>query len=121
MKLLADTHISPDTVAFLIGLGYDAVRINDVLPADASDSRIIAAARRQRRVILTQDLDFSKLLASSGAEQPSVISLRLSSSRVGAVNSVLAKVLPLIEGDVDKGAIVAVSGGTVRVRPLPIR
>lgn len=45
MRLLADTHISPKTVAFLRSLGHDAVRVNDVLPANTPDSDVIALTR----------------------------------------------------------------------------
>jgi predicted nuclease of predicted toxin-antitoxin system len=60
MKLFADLHISPLTVTFLRSLGHDVVRVTDVLPANASDEEIVEQARRDSRIILTQDLDFSR-------------------------------------------------------------
>lgn len=45
MKLLADLHISPRTVAFLRSLGHEAVRVDGILPKTASDEEIVAAAR----------------------------------------------------------------------------
>jgi predicted nuclease of predicted toxin-antitoxin system len=59
MSLLADLHISPQTVAFLELLGHDVVRVSDVLKIHATDEQIIEEARRDFRIILTQDLDFS--------------------------------------------------------------
>ena len=89
-------------------------------PPTASDHEIVAEAVRDHRVILTQDLDFTAIVALSGLNVPSVISLRLSSSRVESVNDRLREILPVIEGDVDHGAIVAVGGSRIRTRQLPI-
>jgi len=120
MRLLADAHISARTVQFLRSQGHDVIPVSERLPPNATDGKILASARQHNRVILTQDLDFSELLALSGASRPSVISLRLSSSKIELVNSVPAKVLPQIASDVEKGAIVSVGDRTARVRLLPI-
>ena len=56
MKLLADLHISPRTVAFLRSLGHEAVRVDGILPKTASDEEIVAAARDSGRTVLTEDL-----------------------------------------------------------------
>ena len=121
MKLLADVHISPRTVRFLRDLGHDVVRSDEVLPANAADEEIIARAARETRVVLTQDLDFSAFIALRGAAGPSVISLRLSSSRVEHVNAALEHVLPQLEEAVRAGAVIVVEEGRVRRRDLPIR
>lgn len=70
--------------------------------------------------MLTQDLDFSAIVALAGASSPSLISLRLASARVEHVNSELAHVLPLIEETFAKGAIVSVEEGRIRTRSLPV-
>jgi len=70
--------------------------------------------------VVTQDLDFSAIVALSGQAAPSVISLRLASSRIERVNALLAAVLPKIEPDVAAGAIVTVDEHRVRSRGLPI-
>ena len=48
MKILADMHISPHTVAFLRSLGHDTVRVNEILPSDSSDRMPSGACRKQR-------------------------------------------------------------------------
>jgi predicted nuclease of predicted toxin-antitoxin system len=82
MKLPADLHISPRTVAFPRSLGHEAVRVDGILPKTASDEEIVAAARDSGSTVLTQDLDFSAIVALSGARTPSLITQRLASSRV---------------------------------------
>jgi predicted nuclease of predicted toxin-antitoxin system len=118
--LLADLNIAPRTVAFLRSLGHDVVRVDEMLPPSADDVTIVASARQDGRAILTQDLDFSAIVALSGLSAPSVISLRLTSSRVETVNALLQVVLPAIESDVGAGAIVTVDEHRLRRRALPI-
>jgi predicted nuclease of predicted toxin-antitoxin system len=77
------------------------VRVDGILPKTASDEEIVAAAR------------------DSGST-PSLITLRLASSRVEHVNEVLARVLPQIEGDLVRGSAVTVEEGSIRSRTLPI-
>ncbi len=120
MKLLADLHISPRTVEFLRTLGHDVARISEIMPHDAGDQAVVAGAARQHGVILTQDLDFSGIIALAGREHPCIISLRLSSSRIEHVNAVLQKVLPTVESDLAAGAVVSVEDTRIRLRRLPI-
>jgi predicted nuclease of predicted toxin-antitoxin system len=120
VRLLCDLHISPRTVDFLKALGHDAIRVTDVLPANAEDATIVTTARNDSRVILTQDLDFSALVAIGQQASPSVISLRLASARVDLVNDALRRSLPLVEQDVAGGALVVIEEQRIRIRPLPI-
>jgi predicted nuclease of predicted toxin-antitoxin system len=120
VKILADMHISPDTVFFLRELGHDAIRVADVLPATAADEAVIEFAIRSGRTVLTQDLDFSALIGLSGVSAPSVITLRLVSSRVPRVNAILEKSLTTIEHDVHGGALITITDGGIRHRSLPL-
>jgi predicted nuclease of predicted toxin-antitoxin system len=120
VRLLADLHIAPRTVEHLRALGHDVQRVSDVLPATASDESIVARAIEEGRTIITQDLDFSAIIALSGRRAPSLISLRLSSARVEHVNRVVADALPALEQAVVEGAIVTVEDRRARRRRLPI-
>ena len=120
MKLLADLHISPRTVEFLRRLGHDVARINEIMSPDSSDQAVVAEAAKQHRVIVTQDLDFSSIIALAGRKDPSIITLRLSSSRIEHVNAVLEKVLPTVESNLVAGAVVTVEDARIRLRRLPI-
>ncbi len=98
MRLLADVHISPRTVQLLNEIGHDVVSVQSALPADARDENIVLKAVELDRAILTQDLGFSNILVSVGATRPSLVTLRLSDSRVNNVNVRLREVLPSLEG-----------------------
>lgn len=120
MRLLADLHISPSTVSFLGSLGHDILRVTAALSPTADDAEIIAYAAQENRTIITQDLDFSAIIALTRSKSPSLISLRLSSSRIENVNAVLLKILPTLEQDVLNGMIVTVEDHRIRRRALPI-
>jgi predicted nuclease of predicted toxin-antitoxin system len=120
VRLLADLHIAPRTVAFLRSKGHDVVRAGDVLPAAASDAQLVALARIERRTVLTQDLDFSAIVALSGESGPSIISLRLESSRIESVNMRLDQALGMLETEVSRGVLATVEEGRIRTRMLPI-
>jgi len=120
MRLLADLHVSPRTVQFLRDLGHDVVRVGDILSATASDHAIVARAEAEGRTILTQDLDFSAIIALTGKTAPSVITLRLSSSRIEYVNTILQRVLPELEQEVRDGVVVTVEDHRARRRRLPL-
>ena len=76
---------------------------------------------KERRVIITQDLDFSEIISLTGKKAPSLISLRLSSSRIEYVNKRLEEVLPKIEYDIEKGSIIVVEDSRIRVKSLPVQ
>ncbi|MGB2926642.1 MAG: DUF5615 family PIN-like protein [Limnothrix sp.] len=80
-RFIADVHISPKTIAALTDQGYDIIRCTDILPANAPDIEILEFARTEDRIVLTQDLDFSMLVAINNYDQPSLITLRLSSAK----------------------------------------
>jgi predicted nuclease of predicted toxin-antitoxin system len=121
LRYLADMNISPLTVHALRQDGLDIVRVAEILPVDAADSEILAWARQEDRVVVTQDLDFSALLALGGHVRPSLITLRLSATDPATVTSRLRQILPHVAGALARGSAVTVDDRLVRVRGLPIR
>jgi len=121
VQFLADMNLSPLTVAALTEDGVDIVRVSTVLPANTSDDQILALAREQGRVVITQDMDFSALLALGGHHEPSLITLRMLDTSPDIVTQRLRDVLPQVESLLRQGCAVTVDDKHVRVRRLPIR
>lgn len=121
VPLLADLNISPITVKALILEGWDVVRVTERLPARASDRTILNLAREEGRAIITQDLDFSTLLALSGQDRPSLVTLRMEDTAPEAVTRKLLEISPLLEEVLPEGVAVTVEDDSVRVRKLPVR
>ena len=119
--LLADMNLSPVTVERLRRRGWDVVRVSDVLPADTPDATILAWARERGRVAVTQDLDFSTLVALGGHRHPSLVTLRLTTGDPGEIADRLLQVLPDVQEALASGYAITLDDHAVRLRALPIQ
>ncbi len=120
MKFLANMGISPDSVAFLQSVGYRAIHLEQEGLGRLSDSQILAKAYAEGYVVLTHDLDFGDLMAASGASAPSVVIFRLRNMRPDSVNRNLRQVVERFHEELERGAVITVTEGQIRVRELPI-
>lgn len=66
MKLLIDMNLSPNWVQYLADAGIDAVHWSAVGQPNAADAELMRFASAGGLTILTHDLDFGAILASSG-------------------------------------------------------
>lgn len=121
MKFLADMGLARSTVAYLRAQGYDAVHLSDEGLQRLSDDEIVAKAQAEGRVILTHDLDFSRIVALSRVDVPSVITFRLQDMRPAQVNRYLVEILARFVGQLEAGALLSVNEHGIRVRLLPIQ
>jgi predicted nuclease of predicted toxin-antitoxin system len=72
-------------------------------------------------MLLTNDLDFSAILAATGDASPSVVQLRVQDlMSEAAVDSVVAAVTTYIV-EIERGALLSVDESSARVRLLPLR
>jgi predicted nuclease of predicted toxin-antitoxin system len=120
MKFMLDMGISPKTAVFLRNLGYDAIHLHDLKSDRSTDPAVMQMARNEERILLTHDLDFGELIAASGANAPSVIIFRLRNMNPKNVNRFLNGIISEHRNALEKGAIVSVTEGQVRVRLLPL-
>ncbi|MBX3406870.1 MAG: DUF5615 family PIN-like protein [Phycisphaeraceae bacterium] len=120
MKLLLDIPFAKSTVQFLRERGYDAIHVIDRLPANAPDHDIVALASMEERVILCFDLDFARIVATSRSAAPSILTFRTTGRGARSVERALEEVIPLVEADLQRGALVTVDDFSVRIRSLPI-
>ena len=120
MQFLADMNISPKTVEALRQYGWDIIRVSQSLPVNASDQEILEYARQEDRIVITQDLDFSMLLALGGYNRPSLITLRLVVSDPDVVTCKLLEIVPRFEQILQEGCTLTIEDVVVRVHRLPI-
>lgn len=122
MRLLIDMNLTPRWVAALIAGGHDATHWSAVGPAAAADVTICDYAREHNFVLVTNDLDFPRILALTANSKPSVILLRgeplvpeiRASALLGAITECMA--------ELDSGAILTVDWlDRPRARLLPLR
>ncbi|MGH9200180.1 MAG: DUF5615 family PIN-like protein [Vicinamibacterales bacterium] len=121
MKLVVDMNLSPSWVDGLAHHGFEAVHWSTIGSPTAPDAEILSWAREQAFVLVTNDLDFSAILAATSEQAPSVVQLRaqdlLSDSAVAAV----ARALTVHTDDLSRGALLSINESGTRVRLLPLR
>lgn len=121
LKVLIDMNLSPRWVGTLESARIEARQWSAVGNGAAPDRVVFDWARRQGCVVLTHDLDFSRLLALSGTRAPSVVLLR--THRLLPEDSAisLCNVLRRHAADIENGAIVVLDTDRHRIRLLPLR
>lgn len=120
-EFLANMNTSPLTVGRLKKIGWDIIRVSEIMDVKTSDIKIINYAREKNKVFITQDLDFSMLLAVSGYEKPSVINLRLENAKPDFITNRIIEVVSELEKELEEGIVVSVDEIFSRYRNLPIR
>jgi predicted nuclease of predicted toxin-antitoxin system len=120
MRFLVDMPLSPALAAWLVQQGHDAVHALELKLDRASDAAILDRARNERRVVVTADLDYPRLLALAGTEGPGLILLRGGNySEQDAVGR-LARVIEMTPDEEMENSIVVIERGRIRRRRLPL-
>jgi predicted nuclease of predicted toxin-antitoxin system len=121
MKFLIDNALSPVVAAELCDGGHDAIHVRDCGLTDADDAVIFDRAAREQRVVVSADTDFGTILALRRALLPSVILFRGAKPRNPKGQAALLLInLGGLETMLERGAVVVVEPGRIRVRVLPI-
>ncbi|MGQ0618975.1 MAG: DUF5615 family PIN-like protein [Panacagrimonas sp.] len=121
MKLLIDMNLSPRWVPWLGDHGHVAQHWSAIGAVDAPDAKIMDHALASGAVVLTNDLDFGALLASSGNAGPSVILIRAGTLAPERIGAGVLRCLSDFQTDLITGAIVVLDDRRHKVRLLPIR
>lgn len=118
MRFLANLNIAPLTVEALGRKGWDIARTSSLPPATSSDEEILETTRKEDRIVVTQDLDFSALPAAAGFERPGPIPLRLTAADSDSP-AMRLRVVPQRTVELRAGGALTIDDGGVRVRRLP--
>ncbi len=121
MKIVVDMNLPPNWVEELRREGFEATHWSMVGDPRASDLEIMAWARIHDRIVLTHDLDFGALLATTHAGGPSVIQLRARDVLAPTLRAQAISALRRFACDLESGALIVVDVARSRVRLLPIR
>ena len=121
MKLLVDMNLSPSWVGSLARRGFEAVHWSAVGAATAPDSEILSWAREHGFVLVTNDLDFSAILAATSGQSPSVVQFRAQDLLSETAVSAVASAVDAYSNDIERGALLSIDETCTRVRMLPLR
>ena len=116
LKFLADENIGASTIRFLRERKVDVNTAEEAGLLGKPDSEVLAAAKRERRAVLTHDKDFSNLLVNPPAGGSGVILLDLRWQGAQLTNEVLGRFLVGKSAAALAGRLFVVDETGVRVR-----
>jgi predicted nuclease of predicted toxin-antitoxin system len=114
-------ELSPNRVDRLAQHRFEAVHWSSIGAATAPDNEILAYAHRHSLVLITNDLDFSAILAAGAADGPSVVQVRTQDLLSDSVVSIVANALEAHREDIGRGALLSIDEGGTRARMLPLK
>lgn len=114
-------NLSPRWEQVLRAAGMDAVHWSRIGPPTAPDTEIVAHAARLGAIIVTQDLDFSAILASTRGTGPSVVVIRLGDVSPDRIGTLVIAALRQAEADLAAGALLTIDPRRSRLNLLPLR
>ena len=97
----------------LLNLGHDVLSAREHCPR-ASDETLLALAREEERVLITEDKDFGELVFLRGLPHPSIVRLcgMTPMERADAIRTLIER----HSAEMRQGAIIVVTGNRVRIR-----
>ncbi len=112
--------LSPALAEWLDKQGHDAVHASSVGLHCSADAEIMTRARQEKRIIVTADLDYPRLLALSEASEPSLILFRRGDWSEADVVARMSRILQAFSSVDLEQSIVVVDRDRLRRRRLPI-
>jgi predicted nuclease of predicted toxin-antitoxin system len=120
MQFLIDMNLSPRLADLLVNADHQAVYWGTIGRPDAEDSEILAWAKNNDHVLLTNDLDFGTILATRGLKSPSVIQFRRRDVLPETIIPFILRATEKFSSDLLAGALIVVDERRYRVRLLPL-
>jgi len=119
LRFLADMGVSTGVVAWLRKQGYDAVHLAEQGLERSANGEIFAKAARERRIVLTFDLDFGEIVAMSHGTALPVVVFRLRNTRAPHVIDRLAGLLDVSGAALASASVIVVEESRYRMRKFP--
>ncbi len=116
MRILADENIHAGIVAWLRANGEDIVHVADG-PSAMTNEVLLARARDQKRILMTDDKDFGELILHQRLCTCGVILMRLGGASLSGRIARLQAVWPLVAAK-QPGHFIVIGNQNIRVRPI---
>jgi predicted nuclease of predicted toxin-antitoxin system len=121
MKFLFDENLPPSFCAILRELGHEAIHVYDVNLNATPDTAIVEYAQLNDYVILTNNLDFSRIVAVGNLSLPSVITFRLTALNLTLFYQLISPNLADLIEPLTEGALITIDDKKIRIQMLPVR
>jgi predicted nuclease of predicted toxin-antitoxin system len=120
VNLIIDENLPPRWVQYLESPDLRVTHWKDIGKVGEFDEIIIEYARDHEAVIVTQDLDFTRLLALRGSRLPSVIQCRVECPTPEIIGLAVREVLEKYRRQLLAGCLITLDLNRHRVRLLPL-
>ncbi len=117
---MVDMPVSPRIAEWLREEGHDAIHAWEVGLERATDEKILNFAIEEKRVIITADLDYSRLIAISFTKEPGIILFRKGDYSEKELKERLKHVLEIIPEKEFYSSITVVEKFRIRRTKLPL-
>ncbi len=120
MRFVVDMNLSPAWVAFLRQAGFEAVHWSKVGEREASDRQLMQWAEENGHLVITNDLDFSAILAATQRRRPSVVQIRSDLLTPMAIGGMVLRAIEQTREELAAGALISIDAQRARLRVLPL-
>ncbi|HKR65520.1 MAG TPA: DUF5615 family PIN-like protein [Thermoanaerobaculia bacterium] len=115
MRFKLDENLDPRLARWLATIGHDAETVRDERLGGANDEDVFAAALREKRCLVTLDLDFSDPLRFPPNESAGIIVLRVPVPSITMIRLLLEQAISHVGVEELTGRIWIVEPGRVRI------
>ena len=116
MRCKVDENLPVEAAAILRAGGHECDTVRDEGLGGAADSLVYERCRRERRVLLTLDLDFSDIRAYPPHESPGIVVIRPAEPDRDRVIRLIHKTLAAVDRDDVTCALWIVEEDRIRIR-----
>lgn len=116
MRFKLDENLPIELAHLLRQEGHDVTTVADEKLSGVKDQRLAAECLRERRALITFDLDFSDVRTFPPSEYPGLLVLRLVRQDPEFLLPVFQGVLPLLGSETIEGRLWIVEEGQIRIR-----
>ncbi|MBI3322445.1 MAG: DUF5615 family PIN-like protein [Candidatus Omnitrophica bacterium] len=102
MQFLLDENVPVDLIEWLAQKGHSAIRV----PAGIKNGQVLELARREKRILITQDSDFANRLLYPPEKQSGIILLRIHPPQFPKITSSIERLLSNIQADALPGKLI---------------
>jgi len=117
MKFKIDENLPIQAAQKLRAAGHDVMTIVEQEMVGHPDESVAKICRKERRVLVTLDLDFADIRAYPPHEYPGILVLRLLRQDKAFVLDVLDKILPFLNQEPLDKRLWIVEKNRIRIRP----
>ena len=119
MKFLIDENLPSAFCKIFESFGHECTHVNDHKLSNTPDEIIRDFAYETDRVIVTFDLDFSRLAAKNFKNKPSILTFRTTKMSNYFLEQFIDRQLEELLPHFEEGCVVVVDDKKLRIRKLP--